>query len=946
MGSEVEASSPADEALELATSDPPKALTLATRIVADGELFSARDRVKALRALGMAARTQMDFDRSLLHFGAALQLATESGLVTEAAMVRLSRCASYALTGRHTEALADIDAAVGVLTGQEQAKARNQRANILVVMGRVDEALATVSETVRVFRRAGDLLWEARARGTRSYALQLSGSVEAGEREARAARDLYLRIGHRAGAAYAEQDLAILAGLRGDIPAALEGFERAAESYRQLGIPPEQGADAQTAILLAARLATDARRVAAAALVELRRRGATVGLPELLLAVARSELLLGAHDRARTAADEAAGWFADQGLEVWASLAQLVSVTARFGSGERSVALQDTAVALAGALRSSAWLAASLEADLIAGRVAVERGDRPGALRLLRQAAAARRGQVLASRLSGWEAHARVELLEGRPKAALQAVAHGMRLVDDYREVLGATEMRVGAAAHGENLAHLGLQLAFAGGRPAEIFAWSERHRAAALLQPPARPPKDQQLSRTLARLRSTTARLAAETAGLGPATAPEGERRPPGLGRKELERQQRRLEQEVRQLTHAARGSGTPAAARPTATAIRSSLGDAVLLQIISNGDQLHAVVLRRTGVTAARLCPAAAVDQELIAARFALGHLTRQPGSRSGPTMLAGLERSARRLDDLLFGPVMTLIGDRPLIVSPPGQLHLLPWSMLPTARDRMVTVAPSAAAWLRATSQMPPARSKWVLAAGPGLDFADTEVNEVARHYPSARVLVGPAATAVAVARALSGATLAHLACHGRFRADNPSFSSLQLAGGPLYVYDLERLKRPPHVIVLSACDSGLSTFSAGDEVRGLAAALLALGTQTIVASVLPVRDEAARALMADLHLHLAAGAPPAAALARAQSIARATTDPAAIAAAGAFMCFGAGWPFERSTRLHVPPPPVPPPPVPPPPVPPPPVPSPAVPPPAPPPPAAVTRARPPR
>jgi CHAT domain-containing protein len=167
---------------------------------------------------------------------------------------------------------------------------------------------------------------------------------------------------------------------------------------------------------------------------------------------------------------------------------------------------------------------------------------------------------------------------------------------------------------------------------------------------------------------------------------------------------------------------------------------------------------------------------------------------------------------------------------------------------------------------------------------------------------QVLTGPTATAAAVARAFQGAQIAHLACHGRFRADNPSFSSLQFADGPLYVYDIERLKQPPRVIVLSACDGGRAAVTAGDELRGLIAALIALGTQTVIAATVPVDDEASQTLMIELHRGLLAGVCPASALGQAQEASWSQGSPAEIAAASAFSCFGAGWTVDPGAAIR--------------------------------------------
>ncbi len=74
---------------------------------------------------------------------------------------------------------------------------------------------------------------------------------------------------------------------------------------------------------------------------------------------------------------------------------------------------------------------------------------------------------------------------------------------------------------------------------------------------------------------------------------------------------------------------------------------------------------------------------------------------------------------------------------------------------------------------------------------------------------------------------------MAAHGSFRTDNPLFSSLLLARRAAdRVRDLERLGSAPRTIMLAACDSALSTAGPGDEMTGLAAALLAVGASAVI------------------------------------------------------------------------------------------------------------------
>ncbi len=124
-------------------------------------------------------------------------------------------------------------------------------------------------------------------------------------------------------------------------------------------------------------------------------------------------------------------------------------------------------------------------------------------------------------------------------------------------------------------------------------------------------------------------------------------------------------------------------------------------------------------------------------------------------------------------------------------------------------------------------------------------------------------------------------------GASASDSPLFSSLELADGPLTALDLQRLRQVPDIFVLSSCELALSERHPGDELLGLSAALLGMGTRTIVASVVPVPDSASRRLMLSFHRLLAEGRTPSVALAEAQAGLRGD----ATSLAG-FVCLGSG------------------------------------------------------
>jgi len=241
------------------------------------------------------------------------------------------------------------------------------------------------------------------------------------------------------------------------------------------------------------------------------------------------------------------------------------------------------------------------------------------------------------------------------------------------------------------------------------------------------------------------------------------------------------------------------------------------------------------------------------------------------------------AQRLDALLDVEG----SERPLVIVPTGDLHALPWAMLPSLQRRALTVSPSVRLWYRAALVPTPRTPRQVLVAGPRLPAATEEIEALARRHPEATTLTHEAATVANVANALGTANTAHIAAHGRFRDDNPLFCSLELADGNVTVYDLERLQRLPQRIVLSSCESGLSAVHAGDELMGFTAAVLALGASTVIAAVVPVPDAATKGLMLRLDEELRVGTAPARALVNARA-----KDVLMSVAGAAFVCFGAG------------------------------------------------------
>ncbi len=275
-----------------------------------------------------------------------------------------------------------------------------------------------------------------------------------------------------------------------------------------------------------------------------------------------------------------------------------------------------------------------------------------------------------------------------------------------------------------------------------------------------------------------------------------------------------------------------------------------------------------------------------------FALRRMALRDGrsERGATASMLLLRTTAARLDALLISPLTELAG-RPLVVVPTGPLHGLPWSILPSCLGRPITVSPSATLWHSTFRQEKGPHSQVVVIAGPTLPGAAEEARAVAEIY-SCRPLAGRSATVDAVLKALSRSGVAHLAAHSRLAADNPLFSEITLADGPLVAYDLEHLPRAPHTVVLAACESGRSVVHTGDELIGLSVTFLARGTSQLIASVIPVPDAETTPLMVALHRLLSAGVAPSVALAAAQQELSGQGEGRSLAAAAGFICIGSG------------------------------------------------------
>jgi tetratricopeptide (TPR) repeat protein len=823
--------------LPLALSRPHDAL-LGARSVLAGQP-SAYDASLAHQAMGVVLRDHGNIPGAIAQLRTGAKLARASGRPEREADVQATLGVTLAWAGRSRQGLAILDRVVQTSRGDLAGSVLMRRAGVLKYLGRFQEAYQDLGRALPYFRRAGDTVWEARSLIHRAEVFDALGLPARAAADFTRAEALFATNGQELEYAKARHSLGLVALSRGDLPLALSCLDEAGNRYDVLGETIPDLAIDRCWALLAAGLTAEAAEEADAALGR-RHPGGGIAYKraELLFAAANAALAAGDPAVARQRAGQARRLFRTQLRDIWTVRADLVFAQARYAAGDRNASLFRHAQGVADRLDVSK-AAEALQAHLLAGRLALSRGRAAEADRHLELAARSRRRKPPLTRSVAWLARALQAEAHGDARATRAACARGLDALDEHQMTLGATELRAYGTAHGAELAALAQRDALRRGDVRRLLHWSERSRATALSSPGTPARHDRELVAELSALRSVTRLLnASEKAG------PQ---------RTALERERRQLERAVQARTRRLPGSGRPEAGAFDLGALFDELGGTTLIELVEVDSVLHVIVVANRRV---RLHTVGSIpDREVQMSRLTLRRIAHRRPQADDKRVLA---HRAAELERSLLGPVATALGDGPVVVVPPGRLRAVPWTLLPSLRDRVVTVAPSASTWVRARRKKPPARRRVALVVGPGLATGGAEVAQLRSRYPDAVMLGQGTATAEPVLGAMDGAWLAHVAAHGTFRADNPLFSSIQLDDGPLTVHDFERLGRAPYWMILSSCDSGAAAPVGADELLGLVSSLVPLGAVGIVASVVPVNDPAAVPLMLALHDALRAGA----------------------------------------------------------------------------------------
>jgi CHAT domain-containing protein len=244
-------------------------------------------------------------------------------------------------------------------------------------------------------------------------------------------------------------------------------------------------------------------------------------------------------------------------------------------------------------------------------------------------------------------------------------------------------------------------------------------------------------------------------------------------------------------------------------------------------------------------------------------------------------GLTRNARgvlrALYRLLLEPLGAALDERRAVqVIPYGVTHAVPWHALFDGERHLlqrveVAVSPSSAVLqlCQARERRRPGQGALVMGYSDGgrLPAVGQEVQGVVSMLGGQCYAEGEATRARLIAEAPHH-DLIHLAAHGEARLDSPEFAHLKLADGQLRMTDVFNLSLDGALVTLSACETGRSVVTGGDELIGLARGFLYAGAATLVQSLWRVEDGSTARLMGGLYGRLCQGGSAGAALRQAQ------------------------------------------------------------------------------
>lgn len=832
--------------------DPASALDLADRAVslADADGLPAADRALARRTRAHALRLLERHEDALEEYARARRGFLRARDPAQAARTLIGRVDALAYLDRFDAARRTGTQALREL---EEAGDAVSAGRLLTNLGNLEFRLDRPQAAARYYGRATELLAGrvpeldlAIVGYNYANALVPLGRLDEADATLSRAEGAAREANHAALRAHVEFSRAEVERLRGQYPEALQRLDRAEQQFAALGMDRPRTHCSLDRAAIYRQLSLDPEALHAATLAEksFRRLGLKMDALRALAIRGVAALGLGEVAAARRRLERAIRELAELGNDALAASLEVErsqrdprppdDVEDRL---KRSMATLDRLGLAGGADAARLELARrALGADHVRAATRTLAGldpQRSGRLDLavradhLTMLVDERAGRAREAARAARRCRQQLERLRLRSGAELLD-AHVAGVEDIYRDVV-----RVAAAQHAD--------------RP-EPHWWDLLALEAGLEN--ARP----RAGRESVRVREARAKLAALTA---PADLLGRSRRAPA---REVRRAERELLEAMR------RDSGVLAVGETDGEDLAAKLrgrlaADELWLHAYDAGTEIGLLAVRADGVERLPPISTARLRRALRRMNYRLEVARLDPkNERHGAAAAQAIER----LGNLVLPSVRSaLAGVRRVRIRPAGGLEALPWSAFsegdaPLGERVVISFVPGALAFVGAVKQPSTVEHELMVFGygGDDLPAVEAEARTLAAGTANARVFLGRDCSRANFLAQAGNASLLHFAGHAEFRADNPVFSSLRLADGPLTFLDVERLSLGARAVVLAACRTGAARPGLGLGM-GLARGFLVAGARNLVVSLWAIGDEETQEWTEFLYQNLAEG-----------------------------------------------------------------------------------------
>jgi len=240
----------------------------------------------------------------------------------------------------------------------------------------------------------------------------------------------------------------------------------------------------------------------------------------------------------------------------------------------------------------------------------------------------------------------------------------------------------------------------------------------------------------------------------------------------------------------------------------------------------------------------------------------------------LLGSLPAKTERLVILPDGPLYYLPFDL-LLTEPVDSGQLLQFHRYPYAvRGVSFSYQHSATMWLAQKRQPVKRKGYWLGVAPsftgnlpelPPLRHNQEEVKAIQASLYRTRTILGDRANRDRFRQLAQRARVLHLATHGQADPDQGLFSYLAFAEAgdsispKLYARELQNMRLPVDLVVLSACQTGLGSYERGEGLVSLTRALQEAGARSTLTTLWSIDDAKSSALMRSFYKYLRQGLP---------------------------------------------------------------------------------------